>query len=59
VWIFDRWGKLLTSWDDLNGSWNGYYNGRKCQSDTYVYKIAGTGVDGKHSEWVGHVSIVY
>jgi gliding motility-associated-like protein len=59
VWIFDRWGKLLTSWNDLNGAWDGYYQGRKCQQDTYVYKIQGTGLDGKYSEWVGHVNIVY
>ena len=59
VWIYDRWGRLLTSWDGLNGSWDGYYEGKKCQTDTYVYKIAGTGLDGKFSEWVGHVSIVY
>ena len=59
VWVYDRWGKLLTSWNGLDGSWDGYYQGRKCQSDTYVYKIIGTGIDGKHSEWVGHVSIVY
>lgn len=59
VWIFDRWGKLLTNWDSLEGSWDGYYQGRKCETDTYVYKIIGNGIDGKHSEWVGHVSIVY
>ncbi len=59
VWIFDRWGLLLTSWDGLEGNWDGYYGGEKCQQDTYVYKIRGLGVDGKYSEWVGHVSIVY
>jgi gliding motility-associated-like protein len=59
VWIFDRWGKMLSSWNGLEGSWDGAYNGRMCQPDTYVYKIAGTGIDGKYSEWVGHVSIVY
>ena len=59
VWVYDRWGKLLSSWNGLEGSWDGYYQGNKCQSDTYVYKIDGTGIDGKHSEWVGHVSIVY
>ncbi len=59
VWIFDRWGKMLTSWEGLDGSWDGIYQGRKCPADTYVYKIVGTGVDGKNSEWVGHVSIVY
>lgn len=59
VWVFDRWGKMITSWEGLDGSWDGFYQGRKCQADTYVYKIVGTGLDGKHSEWVGHVSIVY
>lgn len=59
VWIFDRWGLLLTNWEGLEGNWNGYYHGEKCQQDTYVYKIRGIGIDGKYSEWVGHVSIVY
>jgi gliding motility-associated-like protein len=59
VWVFDRWGLLLTSWDGLEGSWDGYFQGKKCQEDTYVYKIIGTGLDGKYSEWVGHVSLVY
>jgi gliding motility-associated-like protein len=59
VWVFDRWGKLLTNWKGLEGVWDGYYQGQKCQSDTYVYKIIGKGLDGKYSEWVGHVSIVY
>jgi gliding motility-associated-like protein len=59
VWVFDRWGLLLKTWNSLDGSWDGFYEGKKCQEDTYVYKIVGDGVDGKHSEWVGHVSIVY
>ncbi|MBP6334135.1 MAG: PKD domain-containing protein [Bacteroidia bacterium] len=59
VWIFDRWGLMLTNWEGLEGNWDGYYHGAKCQQDTYVYKIKGIGVDGKFSEWVGHVSIVY
>ena len=59
VWVFDRWGLLLKTWDTLDGSWDGYYEGKKCQQDTYVYKIIGEGIDGQHSEWVGHVSIVY
>ncbi|MBK6838657.1 MAG: T9SS type B sorting domain-containing protein [Bacteroidetes bacterium] len=28
VWIFDRWGLLLTSWEGLQGSWDGYYQGK-------------------------------
>lgn len=59
VWVFDRWGLLLASWNSLEGSWNGYYQGKKCQQDVYVYKIKGKGIDGKYSDWVGHVSIVY
>jgi gliding motility-associated-like protein len=59
VYIYDRWGRLLADWDNLDGSWDGYYRGSKCQTDTYVYKIIATGIDGVHNEWVGHVSIVY
>ena len=59
VWVYDRWGLLLKEWDSLDGYWDGYYQGKKCQSDTYVYKIIGLGDDGQQSEWVGRVSIVY
>ncbi|MCX6291862.1 MAG: PKD domain-containing protein [Bacteroidetes bacterium] len=59
VWIFNRWGELLKNWDGLEGYWDGYYQGRACQEDVYVYKIKGLGDDGKNYEWVGHVSIVH
>lgn len=36
VWIFDRWGLLLTSWEGLNGSWDGYYQGKNV-SPTLMY----------------------
>jgi gliding motility-associated-like protein len=59
VWVFDRWGLLVSHFDGMNNHWDGYYGGRKCQSDTYVYKIKGKGIEGKDYEWIGHVSIVY
>lgn len=59
VWIFNRWGELLKSWDSLDGYWDGYYKGNACEQDVYVYKIKGLGDDGKNYEWTGHVSIVH
>ena len=59
VWIFNRWGELLTSWDALDGYWDGYYKGKACEEDVYVYRIKGLGSDGKGYEWTGHVSIVH
>ncbi|MFM2135233.1 MAG: hypothetical protein RL021_633 [Bacteroidota bacterium] len=59
VWVFDRWGLLISKFDGMNDFWDGYHKGRKCQTDTYVYKIKGKGIEGKDYEWVGHVSIVY
>ena len=59
VWVFDRWGLLLKTFDGINSFWDGTHNGVRCQTDTYVYKIQGTGIEGKNYEWVGHVSIVY
>ncbi|MEO8088634.1 MAG: PKD domain-containing protein, partial [Bacteroidota bacterium] len=58
VSIFDRWGLELKAWHGLYGQWDGYYNGRPVQSDTYIYKIHGIGNDNIYYEWVGHVSVV-
>lgn len=58
VMIFDRWGMLLKEWDGFNGFWDGIYQGNPVQEDVYVYKIEGLGVDNKHYDWIGHVSVV-
>ncbi|MBN8701518.1 MAG: PKD domain-containing protein [Bacteroidetes bacterium] len=37
--IFDRWGNKVFETTNTTDGWNGYYNNRLCQIDTYIYKI--------------------
>jgi gliding motility-associated-like protein len=38
--IFDRWGEKIFETTNTNEGWNGYYKGRMCESEIYVYKIS-------------------
>ncbi|MFZ2906482.1 MAG: PKD domain-containing protein [Cyclobacteriaceae bacterium] len=37
--IFNRWGELLFESKNAEVGWDGYYQGRLCQQDVYMYKI--------------------
>jgi gliding motility-associated-like protein len=37
--IFNRWGELLFESRSVTDGWDGYYQGKLCQQDVYVYKI--------------------
>lgn len=39
MWIYDRWGELLFSSEDIGQGWDGTYLGKECKSDVYVYRI--------------------
>ncbi len=39
MYVYDRWGNLIYSSDDINKGWDGKLNGNKLQEDVYVYKI--------------------
>ncbi len=38
IQIFDRWGELIFESTDLKQGWDGYYRGKLCPSDVYIYK---------------------
>ncbi len=38
--IFDRWGELLFTSNDLGLGWDGRYNGTICAQGTYIYEIS-------------------
>ncbi len=60
LWIFDRWGNLIFTTDDLHKGWNGKVAGGKeiCQIDTYVWKVKCKDVLGGNHKYVGKVSII-
>jgi gliding motility-associated-like protein len=56
--VFNRWGELLFETNDLAKGWDGYYNGKLCQQDVYVYKIKATLEDGSIITRVGDIHLM-
>ena len=54
-WIYNRWGRLVYSWEDPAEGWNGKINGKKAAPGAYYYVIQAVGADtdkkGKPLQW--------
>lgn len=56
--IFDRWGELIFSTNELNGGWDGKRKNVNCPLDVYVYKLTAKDYKNRTIEKVGHVTLV-
>lgn len=56
--IFNRWGELLFATEDSNLGWDGYYKGRLCAPDVYIYKIDFKLIDGREVMKFGDVALI-
>lgn len=56
--IFDRWGELIFTSNDINGGWDGTYKGSPIQDGTYVWKVNAIAKNGEKLKKVGHVSVI-
>lgn len=56
--IYNRWGELLFESNRREVGWDGYYKGRLCKSDVYVYKLSVEFSDGKTMEKLGDVTLI-
>lgn len=56
--IFSRWGELLFVSKDVNIGWDGYYKGKLCTQDVYVWKIIASTIDGKKINKTGDVLLL-
>ncbi len=56
--IYNRWGELLFESFDKHYGWNGYYKGRLCNKDVYVYKLQLEFSDGGAKTLAGDVTLV-
>ncbi len=56
--IYNRWGELLFESFDKRYGWNGYYKGRLCNKDVYVYKLELEFSDGAAKTLAGDVTLV-
>ena len=57
--IFDRWGTLIFTTENILKGWNGEVKNKKAQMDTYVYRIAVKDNSSKEHVYVGHLSLIY
>ncbi|MEM9832526.1 MAG: PKD domain-containing protein [Bacteroidota bacterium] len=56
--IYNRWGELMFESFDKTQGWNGYYKGRLCPKDAYVYKVKLKFSDGDSRTVVGDVTLL-
>jgi gliding motility-associated-like protein len=56
--VFNRWGQLLFETDNPDKGWDGYYQGKLCQQDVYVYKIVAKYSSGETVTRVGDIHLI-
>jgi gliding motility-associated-like protein len=56
--IFNRWGELIFESTDVNIGWDGYYRGKLCKQDVYVWKVTGKFSNGDLFTLAGDVTLL-
>lgn len=56
--VFNRWGELLFHSDNQNLGWNGYYQGKLCPQDVYVYRMDVVFENGETLTKTGDVNLI-
>ena len=56
--IYSRWGELLYESKNTTEGWDGYYKGKLCIQDVYVWKITATFIDGRKYSKAGDVLLL-
>ncbi len=56
--IYDRWGELIFETNDLANGWDGSLNGKKLESEAFVYSISITDTNAQKHTFRGTVTLV-
>ncbi len=56
--VFERWGQEIFYTEDIETAWDGTFEGRKTQQDTYVWKVQFRDVLGRFHQYHGIVTLV-
>jgi gliding motility-associated-like protein len=56
--VYSRWGELLFDTRDPAEGWDGYYKGKVCIADVYIWKLEVTFVDGSQVKKAGEVLLL-
>ncbi len=56
--IYNRWGIKVFSSNDINAGWDGTFNGKALDIDTYIFQAAILDYDGQEHLLKGNVSLI-
>ena len=56
--IYNRWGEMIFTSDELSKGWDGYYKGTLCKQDVYMWKIEIIFLNGAHLKKAGNVTLL-
>lgn len=56
--IFNRWGELIFTFEDVNDYWDGTYKDDLCQDGTYVWKLRYIDFIDHVYELTGHINLI-
>ena len=56
--VFNRWGELLFQSQDAQLGWDGYYQGKLCAQDVYMYKITALYGNGERVVRTGDINLI-
>ncbi len=56
--IYSRWGEVMFDTKNINEGWDGYYKGKLCTQDVYVWKIVAKLVNGDTISKTGDVTLL-
>lgn len=57
--IYNRWGQRVFTTDDINVGWDGYFKGKLCEQDVYVYKAWGRFQNGRTFVKAGDITLLH
>ena len=58
LFIFDRWGELIFSSDDINYGWDGRYKNRRAPQGVYSYRIDLIDYEGVNRKILGVINLI-
>lgn len=56
--VFNRWGELMFESTDPEAGWDGYYKGKLCPQDVYIYRITAEYENGRTITRTGDVNLI-
>jgi gliding motility-associated-like protein len=56
--VFNRWGELMFESVNPDAGWDGYFQGRLCPQDVYIYRISVEYQDGRTVTRTGDINLL-